>query len=240
MSTSSLFLALVAVVAAGVVLISARFLSRRSTAWVASGVIAWLAYVGLMSWFGVVRDPALRPPGAAYLLLPAVALVAFAGRSRIGAGIAAAIPAWVLIAAESFRIGVELLLHRLWVGGLVPQMMTYEGGNVDIFIGLSAPLLAWLATRGTGGRRIALVWNGLGLAALANVAVRAVGTAPGPLNFIHSEVPNLAVGLFPYTYIAGLFAPLAVLLHVLAIRSLRSQRADLPGARSATMQSALS
>jgi hypothetical protein len=42
------------------------------------------------------------------------------------------------------------------------------------------------------------------------------------LNFIHGDVPNLAIGTFPYTFIAGFLAPLALLLHVLSIRHLLS------------------
>jgi len=100
-------------------------------------------------------------------------------------------------------------------------MLTYEGGNADILIGATAPLMAWLSTKGRPGMRLALLWNALGLLSLANVAFRAMMTAPGRLNFIHAEVPNTAIGTFPFTYIAGFFAPLALALHVLAIRALR-------------------
>jgi len=30
-------------------------------------------------------------------------------------------------------------------------MLTYEGANVDILIGLSAPIVAWVSTRGRLG-----------------------------------------------------------------------------------------
>jgi len=102
-------------------------------------------------------------------------------------------------------------------------MLTYGGANFDILIGLSAPVAAFLyATRRVGTRAV-IVWNAIGLATLANIAVRAALTAPGPLNLIHAEVPNLALGTFPYTYIPGFFAPLAVTLHVLVIRAAREQ-----------------
>lgn len=126
--------------------------------------------------------------------------------------------------AQVFRVAVELGLHRLWVESLVPRLMTYEGGNIDIFIGLTAPFAAWIAGRGPFGRRLALGWNALGLLSLANIVARSALTAPGPLNLIHSELPNLAIGTFPYTFIAGFFAPLAALLHVLSIRHLLMPR----------------
>jgi hypothetical protein len=57
---------------------------------------------------------------------------------------------------QTFRIGVELLLHRLYLDGLAPRVVTYQGGNMDIWIGLSAPLIAWTSTRiGENGWRSA-------------------------------------------------------------------------------------
>jgi hypothetical protein len=113
-------------------------------------------------------------------------------------------------------------LHQLWIDGLVPKMLTFEGANVDIFIGASAPLIAWVSTRGRLGMRLALTWNVLGLLALANVVIRAVLTAPGPFNLIHAEVPNLMFGTFPFMFIPGFFVPLAIVLHLLAIRAISS------------------
>ena len=71
-------------------------------------------------------------------------------------------------------------------------------------------------------QRLALLWNVLGLLALANIVTRAVLTASGPLNLIHAEVPNRMIGTFPFMFIPWFFVPLAVVLHVLAIRSITS------------------
>ena len=71
--------------------------------------------------------------------------------------------------------------------------------------------------------RLALAWNMLGLLALTNVVIRAVLTAPGPFNLIHAEVPNRMMGTFPFLFIPGFFVPLAVVLHALAIRAIRTQ-----------------
>lgn len=225
--TAMLFLAFVASVAIAVMVAAARFLPRRTVPGLLAGLSAWLVYVGLLSYFGVVANAALRPPGTAFLIGPVFLFVFLVlARSPAGARVALALPLWIVMGAQSFRIGVELFLHQLWLDGLAPRMLTYEGANFDILIGLSAPLAAWLSTRGRIGQRLALGWNVLGLLALANIAVRALLTAPGPLNLIHAEVPNLAIGTFPFTYIPGFFAPLALVLHVLAIRALRARLAS--------------
>ena len=88
----------------------------------------WLLYVGLLSYSGAVSNTALRPPGIVYVAFSAVlfVLLVFA-LSGAGARIASAFPFWVIIGMQTFRIGVELLLHRLWVDGLAPRMVTYQG-----------------------------------------------------------------------------------------------------------------
>ena len=80
-----------------------------------------------------------------------------------------------------------------------------------------------MSTRGRLGLRLAPAWNVLGLLALANVVTRAVVTTPGPFNPLHAEVPNLMMSTFPFLFIPGFFVPLAVLLHVLALRAISSR-----------------
>ena len=220
--TAILCLGYLAGVSIVIAALTARYLRDRLRALLIV-LPVWLVYVGLMSYFGIVSNAALRPPGIVYVAFPAVLFVLLVlARSDAGAPIASAFPLWIVIGMQTFRIGVELMLHRLWVDGLAPRIVTYQGSNADIWIGLSAPLIAWLSTRGRWGERLALGWNVLGLLTLANAITLGALTAPG-LNLIRGEVPNVAIGAFPFTYIAGFFAPLAMALHALSIRDLRAE-----------------
>jgi len=215
----------VTVVAAAVVLLIARYVNRKAAIGALAALCLWFIYAGLLGYFGVLRNTTARPPGIAFVVVPVlVFLIVFIVRASASARLASAFPLWVLLGTQCFRIGVELFLHQLWIEGVVPRMLTFEGANVDIYIGASAPLIAWLSFRGQWGLRIALVWNLLGLLALANVVTRSVLTAPGPFNLIHAEVPNLMMGTFPFLFIPAFFVPLAVALHVLAIRTISSRR----------------
>jgi hypothetical protein len=223
--TAQLFLTYLVFVVVAVTGISAAYLPRRTTFAIIAGLAIWLVYVGLFSSLGYMLDASLRPLGILWVVGPVVLFVVFVVvRSNIGARVAAAIPLWLILGFESFRIGVELLMHRLWEDGLVPKLLTYAGGNVDMFVGLSAPVIAWIATRGRLGLRLAMGWNVLGLLSLANVAASSVLT--GPLKLISTEVPNVAMWIFPYTFIPGFLAPLAVTFHVLAIRAIAARHRD--------------
>jgi hypothetical protein len=220
--TAQLFLSYLAFVVLAVIGVSAAYLPRRTTLAIVTGLAIWLVYVGLFSSLGYMRDPSLRPPGILWVVGPVVLFIVFVVvRSNIGAGVAAAIPLWLILGFESFRIGVELLVHRLWEDGLVPKLLTYQGGNVDMVFGLSAPIIAWIATTGRLGLRLAMGWNVLGLLSLVNVTASAVLT--GPIKLISTEVPTVAMGFFPYTFIPGFLAPLAVTFHVLAIRAIAAR-----------------
>ncbi len=221
MTTSVLFLTLAATLGMAILVTAWRHLSRRSFRVVLWGLPVWVAYVGALAWAGVIRNASLRPPGIVYVFGPVLLFMAlFAIRSNAALVTARRLPAGLLIGAQCFRVAVEIGLDRLGEEGLVPRLMTYRGGNIDILVGLSAPLIAWLFVRDRMGPRAVLAWNAMGLVALANVAARSVLSAPGPLHLLHTEVPNLAVGIFPYTYLAGFFAPLAVLLHILSMRAI--------------------
>jgi hypothetical protein len=228
--TGAFFLGFLAVMTAVVVALIARYVDRRAAFHVLVGLAGWFLYVGLMNYFGVFRNAAMRPPGPAFLLAPIVLFlcifVVFMVRSTAGPRLALAFPLWIILGTQTFRVGVELFLHQLWINGIVPKMLTFEGANVDIYIGASAPLVAWLSTRGHVGMRVALAWNVLGLFALTNVVIRAVLTAPGPFNLIHTEVFNRMFGTFPFMFIPGFFVPLAVTLHVLGIRAIIASEAQ--------------
>jgi hypothetical protein len=201
-----------------------RYINRRAALRVLAGLGVWFLYAGLMGHFGILRNTEMRPPGIAFIVVPVLLfLILFIVRPSASAQGVLAFPLWLILGAQCFRVGVELFLHQLWIEGLVPRMLTFAGANVDIYIGLSAPLIAWLSTRGRSGLKLASAWNILGLLALLNVVTRAVLTAPGPLNLIHSEVPDRMIATFPFLLIPGFFVPLAVVLHLLAIRAIGSR-----------------
>jgi hypothetical protein len=222
--TSALFLGFVAVMTMFVVALIDRYINRRAALRVLAALGVWFLYAGLMGHFGIISNSEMRPPGFAFIVVPVLLfLTFFAVRPSASARGVLAFPLWLILGTQCFRVGVELFLHQLWIEGLVPRMLTFAGANIDIYIGLSAPLIAWLSTRGRWGLKLASAWNILGLLALVNVVTRAVLTAPGPLNLIHAEVPDRMISTFPFLLIPGFFVPLAVVFHLVAIRAIISR-----------------
>jgi hypothetical protein len=213
-----LYLAAVAAVLAAVLL---RYLPRRQAGLSIAVLAAWLGYSGLVGYEGVVRTTILGVPGIFWLVTPVLAFMAIVlGRSAVGIYLASRIPLPLLIGLQLFRLGVEYALQKLWEAGLIPASMTLAGGNIEIYAALMAPAFAWLSVQWESGRGIAFVWNTFGILSLVNIVTRALLTAPGPLNLIHADTPNVAMGLFPFSFIPGFFVPLALALHILTFRAI--------------------
>lgn len=226
-STSFLFVALCAVVAAGLVIGVSAALRRAGAPsekygrWVgltAAGVGAWLLFTAGLATAGVLRQWDALPPRLLLVLLPPVVLTVFLLRARrVGAVLAALQPA-LLIAPQVFRVGVELLLWQLYREGAIPEQMTFEGRNWDVLVGLTAPLVAGALARGWGGWALALGWNVAGLLILANIVVVAILSTPLPFRVFLNEPANTIIAEVPYVWLPALLVPVAYLLHLLSLR----------------------
>ena len=106
----------------------------------------------MLGYLGAIAGGLLGVPGPALRAVPLIAFVAlFLARAPAAKQVALRVPLWLLRGAQTFRIGVELFLHRLWLDGMAPRTLTYEGANFDMIVGLSAPIMAWAYWRGRIG-----------------------------------------------------------------------------------------
>jgi hypothetical protein len=112
---------------------------------------------------------------------------------------------------HAVRIGVEFVLYELSRYHAVPTLMTVEGRNFDLFSGLSAPLVYYFAfVRHKMSARWLLLWNIACIILLLNVVTYAVLSAPGPLQKLAFDQPNIAVLHFPYRFLPGILVPLVL------------------------------
>jgi hypothetical protein len=95
--STTLFLGFVALMATVVAALSACYLNGRTAFVITVGLFAWLIYVGLLGYFGVVRNAAMRPPGIAFIFVPVLVFLVLSIlglRSSAGARVALAFPRW--------------------------------------------------------------------------------------------------------------------------------------------------
>ena len=125
------------------------------------------------------------------------------------------LPLRLLTLVHVVRIPVEIVLLWLFMGGQIPQIMTFEGRNFDILSGILAPMVYVAAFRGDVVKRWVLVgFNLLGLILLANIVSIAVMTLPSPLQQMVFDQPNRAVLFFPYIWLPTVVVPIVLFAHL--------------------------
>lgn len=188
-------------------------------------LVGWLALTGLLAERGFFDDFQSLPPRLVLALgLPLLTLLALTFSRRIAPLLAALPPAWP-VAAQTFRIPVEIVLWRLAVAGVIPELLSFTGRNVDILVGLTAPVVAYACfVRRAWPARVAVWWNWAGIVILLNVVVHAQLSAPTPWRLFETDPPTTFIADWPYIWLPDFLVPLAWLLHAVSLRQLRSRR----------------
>jgi hypothetical protein len=219
-SLVSLVVALVAVGAAKARRLtgSAPGAARRFGTYVAGGLAVWLALTAALAQFGTLSVWSALPPRLPLLPLCAFAVFLTLGRTAVVKTLIANSPRSWPIAAQTFRVGVELVLFAFHAAGQAPLQVTFEGRNFDILVGATAPVLAWLVHRQRVTPAAVAVWNVLGLAMLANTIVTVATSIPGPLHRDWPGEPFTALAAWPLVWLPAFLAPLAVFFHIVSLR----------------------
>lgn len=131
-------------------------------------------------------------------------------------------PLWLLAGFQAFRLPLEWLMHEAFRTGLMPMQMSWSGQNFDVLTGASALVVAPLLYRGLGGARLALAWNLVGSALLANILLVAMASTPMVHAFGTSpERLNTFVAAPPYVTLPTVMVVLALAGHLIIFRRLR-------------------
>lgn len=191
----------------------------------AVALTGWLALTAVLADRGFFDDFQSMPPRFLLALGPPIlTLAALASSRRLGPLLAALPRAWP-VAAQTFRIAVEIVLWRLAVAGIVPELLSFTGRNLDILVGLSAPVVAYACfVRRAWPERVAVWWNWAGIVILLNVVVHAQLSAPTPWRLFETDPPTTFIADVPYIWLPAFLVPLAWLLHAVSLRQLRSAR----------------
>lgn len=172
---------------------------------------AWLLLQGILTWAGFYQVFGSRPPRFVLLTLPPVILISMLFATAKGRAFLDGFDMKTLSLIHIVRIPVELILFALSVHHAVPRLMTFEGGNLDILSGISAPVIWYFGYQKQKiSRGWLIAWNLVCLGLLFNIVVRA----------LLSLSPSMALVHFPYSWLPGFVVPAVLLTHLVALRQL--------------------
>ncbi len=189
-------------------------------------VLAWLVLQAIIATTGFFQNfDAIPPRVFAFGVMPFLALtVAYLIFFR---NFLAALPIRLLTIIHVIRIPVEIVLLWLSQNGQVPIDMTFEGRNIDILSGITAPIVYFLAFRQDKvNRAILIVWNLAALGLLANIVTVAVLAFPSPFQAIGLEQPNVGVTYFPFIWLPAVIVPIVFFCHGASLYKLIANKSD--------------
>jgi hypothetical protein len=195
--------------------------ASHSSKSVLSIITGWLALQALVAYTGFYTITDAMPPRFLLLVLPPLAFVIFLFSFARGRRFIDSLNIKTLTLLHIVRIPVEITLLLLFLHKTIPQVMTFEGRNFDIFSGITAPLIYYFAfIRKTLNKQWMLAWNFICLALLINIVTTAILSAPFPFQKMAFDQPNLAVFYFPFVWLPGFIVPVVLFSHIASIRQL--------------------
>ena len=188
------------------------YLSNGKPKKAVSLLLLWSLGQSILAFNGFYLDIHSFPPRFALVLLPAFIAV--------GMGLQSSVIKWVttnripLIStwSHSIRLPIELVLYGLYTHKMIPKLMTFEGRNFDVLIGITAILMG-LFYRKTN-LKIRLFWNLIGLSFILFIVTNAILSAELPFQQYAFDQPNRAVNYFPFVLLPVTIVPIVIWTHL--------------------------
>lgn len=187
------------------------------------GLFIWLIIQAVLTLNHVYSSQTNSLPPKIFLLgvLPTIIFIILLFVTQKGRAFIDTLPLKNLHYLHTIRIPVEIVLWWLFIHKTIPQIMTFEGRNFDIMVGITAPFIAYVGfTKSKLSKIILLFWNFISLGLLINIAVIGFLSAPSPLQQLAFEQPNIALLHFPFSWLVSIIVPIVLFAHLVSIKQL--------------------
>jgi hypothetical protein len=202
-----------------------RSLRGRRFALALAVIAAWMAVTGLAARSGILADFARRPPPMMFVVMGTAIAGLAVGLSRVGAQLASGLSFAALIGIQSFRLPLELVMHRAAREGVMPVHMSFSGYNFDIVAGAAAVVVAILLATGKAPRALAMAWNMVGALLLVTIVI--IGVASLPMFAAFGDSPerlNTWMAYFPFVWLPTVMVATAFAGHIVIARKVILER----------------
>jgi hypothetical protein len=187
-------------------------------------VFSWMIIQSVLAATGFFTVTNTLPPRFLLLvLIPFVTIVSLFSTAR-GRQFLDGFNLASLTILHSVRMAVELVLFWLFLYKAMPQLMTIEGRNFDLFSGITAPFVYYFGfVRKKLPARALIAWNFICLLILLFTVSNAILSAPTPFQQFGFDQPAVAVLYFPFVWLPGVIVPMVILSHLITIRGLLAE-----------------
>jgi hypothetical protein len=203
--------------------------TRRYTMPTLVSLIVWLVIQAVLTLKNIYNTETNSLPPKIVLMgvLPTIMVVLVLFLTAKGKHFIDSLPLKNLTYLNIVRIPVEIVLFLLFLHKFIPKLMTFEGRNFDILIGITAPFIAYFGfSKQKISRKGVLIWNFAGLGLLLNIVINALFSTPSPIQKFAFEQPNIAILNFPISWLPTFIVPIILFGHLTSIRQLLIQNKE--------------
>src|SRR5262245_6080997 len=157
----------------------------------------------------------LGTPGLGFaVLLPIVILFLVVARAKSLREAFHRVPVPLLVSVHTVRVlGISFVV--LYAAGRLPAPFAPVAGWGDIFVGATAPLVAWIVYRRVSNfRQVLWVWNVIGALDLIAAVFLGATSSPGPARLFFGEPSAAIMSTLPWLLIPGFLVPLLFAVHI--------------------------
>lgn len=211
-------------IAFGAITFISIYLLYRATPtslWLVYGLGAWLLVQALVGASGFYTETHTLPPRFLLTIVPPTLLIIASFNLKKGKKFIDQLDLKWLTILHTIRIPVELALFWLYTYKTIPEIMTFEGRNLDILSGISAIGIYYLTfVRRVWVKPLLLIWNCVCIGLLINIVSIAILSAPFPFQKFGLDQPNIAILHFPFIWLPCCVVPIVLFAHLASIRLL--------------------
>lgn len=183
-------------------------------------LLLWSTLWYIIAETGFFLETQAMPPRVIFMMGPVIIVIILAFVTKKGKAFIDCLDLRILTLLHIVRLPVEIVLMLLAIHRVIPELLTFEGRNFDIVMGLTALPMVWLIFTKKVSKKILLAWNILGVILLFNVVIHGVLSLPLPFQQFAFDQPNVAMLYAPYNLLPGVIVPIVMFSQFVAIRQL--------------------
>lgn len=175
----------------------------------------------ILAYFNFYQKTDTIPPRVLLVLLPASLLIIYGLLAKQNKWVGTKRNVLTNTLSHVIRIPVEIVLYHLFIHKMVPELMTFEGRNFDILVGISALLISLFIYTKKITTKGLIIWNLIGLFFVLFILVNGLLSAEFTFQQFGFEQPNKALLYFPYILLPAVVVPIVIYTHLSEITRLK-------------------